>query len=102
MPTERRLAAIMFTDIVGYTALMAESADPVAEPGPGPDHGELRVDTTLEDVTILAAQTLITERALEADALLRGQGTSGEQDGHERHEQEHRPVERSGPSAMRA
>ncbi len=23
--TERRLAAIMFTDIVGYTALMAES-----------------------------------------------------------------------------
>ena len=23
MPTERRLAAIMFTDIVGYTALMA-------------------------------------------------------------------------------
>ena len=25
MPTERRLAAIMFTDIVGYTALMAES-----------------------------------------------------------------------------
>ncbi len=27
MPTERRLAAIMFTDIVGYTALMAESED---------------------------------------------------------------------------
>ena len=25
MPTERRLAAIMFTDIVGYTALMGES-----------------------------------------------------------------------------
>ncbi len=24
-PVERRLAAIMFTDIVGYTALMAES-----------------------------------------------------------------------------
>ena len=23
MPTERKLAAIMFTDIVGYTALMA-------------------------------------------------------------------------------
>ena len=27
MPTERRLAAIMFTDIVGYTALMAESEE---------------------------------------------------------------------------
>jgi class 3 adenylate cyclase len=27
MPTERRLAAIMFTDIVGYTALMAESQE---------------------------------------------------------------------------
>ncbi len=26
MATERRLAAIMFTDIVGYTALMAEEA----------------------------------------------------------------------------
>lgn len=26
-PTERRLAAIMFTDIVGYTALMAESEE---------------------------------------------------------------------------
>ncbi len=25
--TERRLAAIMFTDIVGYTALMAESEE---------------------------------------------------------------------------
>ena len=25
MPIERRLAAILFTDIVGYTALMAES-----------------------------------------------------------------------------
>ncbi len=25
--TERRLAAIMFTDIVGYTALMAEDKD---------------------------------------------------------------------------
>ncbi len=25
MPSERRLAAIMFTDIVGYTALMAQS-----------------------------------------------------------------------------
>lgn len=27
MTTERRLAAIMFTDIVGYTGLMAESED---------------------------------------------------------------------------
>ena len=27
MPSERRLAAIMFTDIVGYTALMAESEE---------------------------------------------------------------------------
>ena len=27
MPTERRLAAIMFTDIVGNTALMAESEE---------------------------------------------------------------------------
>ena len=27
MPTERRLAAIMFTDIVGYKALMAESEE---------------------------------------------------------------------------
>ncbi len=27
VPTERRLAAIMFTDIVGYTALMAESEE---------------------------------------------------------------------------
>ncbi len=27
MPTERRLAAIMFTDIVGYTALMAQSEE---------------------------------------------------------------------------
>ncbi len=27
MPPERRLAAIMFTDIVGYTALMAESEE---------------------------------------------------------------------------
>ena len=27
MPTGRRLAAIMFTDIVGYTALMAESEE---------------------------------------------------------------------------
>ncbi len=27
MPTERRLAAIMFTDIVGYTALMARDED---------------------------------------------------------------------------
>ncbi len=26
-PVERRLAAIMFTDIVGYTALMAESEE---------------------------------------------------------------------------
>ncbi len=28
--TERRLAAIMFTDIVGYTALMAASTFPTA------------------------------------------------------------------------
>ena len=27
MPQERRLAAIMFTDIVSYTALMAEDKD---------------------------------------------------------------------------
>ncbi len=27
MPTERRLAAIMFTDIVGYTALIVYTAD---------------------------------------------------------------------------
>ncbi len=27
MPTERRLAAIMFTDIVGYTALMARDEE---------------------------------------------------------------------------
>ena len=27
MPTERRLAAIMFTDVVGFTALMAESEE---------------------------------------------------------------------------
>ncbi len=27
MPTERRLAAILFTDILGYTALMAESEE---------------------------------------------------------------------------
>ncbi len=27
MATERRLAAIMFTDIVGYTALMAKSEE---------------------------------------------------------------------------
>ncbi len=27
MPTERRLAAIMFTDIVGYTALIARDEE---------------------------------------------------------------------------
>jgi len=33
-PVQRRLAAIMFTDIVGYTALMAESE----EKGPASGH----------------------------------------------------------------
>ncbi len=31
---ERRLAAIMFTDIVGYTALMAESEESVSDMSP--------------------------------------------------------------------
>ncbi len=35
MPTERRLAAIMFTDIVGYTALMArDEASPKRDLNP--------------------------------------------------------------------
>ncbi len=32
MPPERRLAAILFTDIVAYTALMAESEEKGLEP----------------------------------------------------------------------
>ena len=36
VPTERRLAAIMFTDIVGYTALMARDEDTGAPRGPTP------------------------------------------------------------------
>ena len=40
MPTERRLAAIMFTDIVGYTALMAESEEKGLRRRPAGAHGD--------------------------------------------------------------
>ena len=46
MPSERRLAAIMFTDIVGYTALMAESEEKGLAAGTGSWSGRWSSSTT--------------------------------------------------------